>query len=162
MPRTLILKCLLKQLNCLHLWYNFSCKHQKLSKFHSRFLETIHLHLFDIQVLILQTKLAVLPAIWVHLIRYGAFFKLTMYRCKTAYLLSLFSCTQNVFRQLNVIFQTFGSLFLGLLFSYSFWKPPLVIFDSNLFFEGYGVLRYQWGMLVKFNSFTNSNLGEMR
>ena len=37
--------------------YNFSCKHQNLSKLYSRFLKTIHLHLFDVQVLIFQAKL---------------------------------------------------------------------------------------------------------
>ena len=57
MPRIWVLKCFLSHLNCLLLWNNCSCKHQKLLTFHSRFLETIPLHSFNIQVLILQTKL---------------------------------------------------------------------------------------------------------
>ena len=52
-----ILKWFLGQLNFLLQWHNFTCKHQKLSKLHSRVLETIHLQLLDIQVLIVQTKL---------------------------------------------------------------------------------------------------------
>ena len=57
MPRIWVLKCFLSHLNCLLLWNNCSCKHQKLLTFHSRFVETIPLHSFNIQVLILQTKL---------------------------------------------------------------------------------------------------------
>ena len=94
------------QLNCLLLWYNFSCKHQKLSSLHSGFLETIHLHLFDIQVLILQTK----RFCRLGSLRYGTFFELTTYRFRTVYLLFLFSCTQNVLRHLDIICQTFGKL----------------------------------------------------
>ena len=102
MPRISILKCLLSQLNCL-----LQRKHQKLSKLYSRFLETIHLHLFDIRVSIFQTKLVsgVLSSL-----RYGTFFELTTYRCRTGYLLFLFSCTQNIFRHLDIICQTFAKL----------------------------------------------------
>ena len=104
MPRISILKCLLSQLNCL-----LQRKHQKLSKLYSRFLETIHLlH----QYLIFGYRFSrrnwfsgVLSSL-----RYGTFFELTTYRCRTGYLLFLFSCTQNVFRHLDIICQTFAKL----------------------------------------------------
>ena len=47
-------------------WYNFSGKRQKLSKLHSKFLEAIHLHLFDIQAYDSPDE-AVFPAVWVYL-----------------------------------------------------------------------------------------------
>ena len=47
-------------------------------------------------------------------LRYGIFFELTTYRLRTAYLLFLFSCTQNVFGHLNIICQTFGKLISSL------------------------------------------------
>ena len=46
--------------------YNFSGKRQKLSKLHSKFFETIHLHLFDFQEYDSPDE-AVLPEVWVYL-----------------------------------------------------------------------------------------------
>ena len=46
--------------------YNFSGKRQKLSKLHSKFLETIHLYLFDFQAYDSPDE-AVFPAVWVYL-----------------------------------------------------------------------------------------------
>ena len=46
--------------------------------------------------------------------------------------------------------------------SHSFGKPPLVKLDSNSVFRGYEVLRYQSGRFVRFHSFTNSSVGEMK
>ena len=110
MPRISILKCFLCQLICLLQWYNFSCKHQKLSKLYSRFLETFPLSFIwysdidspDEAVLFLGSH------------RYGTFFELTTHRRSVAYLLFLFSCSQNVVRHLDVICQTFWKLISSL------------------------------------------------
>ena len=132
MPRISILKCFLCQLNCLLQWYNFSCKHQKLSKLHSRFLETIPLSF--IWYSDIDSSFA--GDLGSH--RYGTFFELTTHRCSVAYLLFLFSCRQNVVRHLDVICQTFWKLISSLdsgvfiLYLYSLAFCFLIHWDNRL------------------------------
>ena len=48
------------------------------------------------------------------LLRYRTIFELTTYRCSIAYLLFLFSCTQDVFRHLDIIYEIFWKLISSL------------------------------------------------
>ena len=136
MPRISILKCFLCQLNCLLQWYNFYCKYQKLSKLHSRFLETIPLSFYMIFRYWFSRRSCFAGDLGSH--RYGTFFELTTHRCSVAYLLFLFSCSQNVVRHLDVICQTFWKLISSLdsgvfiLYHYSLACCFLIHWDNRL------------------------------
>ena len=111
MSCTSILKCLLSQLNFLLLWYNFSYKHQKLSKLHSRLLK-LFIFIYLIFRYWFSRRSCFAGGLISH--RYGTFFELTTCRCRTGYLLFLFSCTQNIFRHLDITCQTFAKLISSL------------------------------------------------
>ena len=141
MSRILILKWFLGQLNCLLQWCYFSCTRQKLLKLHFRFLETIHLHLFDIILILYWFPRRSLLAVPVQR-------------------------SQNVFRHLDIICQTFGKLISSLdsdvviLFLYSLAYCFLIHSKKHLWSNL--TLDCFLGMVVRFDSLTNSNLGEMR